>query len=112
MSSIQFFASIIIALCVVSCTKKESAGEVEPVAVVESSVSNVEKAAENYADASSQMDNTAAKLNNVDNAITWLEANQASRPQETEAAWEHCKYQAQGQDVSVALNCMKSILDN
>lgn len=108
----QFFTSIIIALCVVSCTKKEPAAEVEPAAVVESSVSNVERAAENYADASAQLDNTSAKLNNLDNAIAWLEANQASRPKETEAAWEHCKYQAQGQDVSVALNCMRSILGN
>lgn len=101
MKNLKFFASIIVIISIVSYTKKAAA---------EPSVSNAERLAESSAVASAQLDKSSAKLKNIDNAITWLERNYASRPKATEAAWEQCKYRAQGKDVSVALNCMKSIL--
>lgn len=102
MKSLHFFSLVIIVLSMSSCGKTD----------LEKAKEDLARAEERAAKASAKLDETMAQIHNTDNAINWLEKNQASRPKETEAAWDSCKYKAEGQDVSVALNCMQSTLGN
>lgn len=102
MKSLHFFSLVIIVLSISSCGKTD----------LEIAQEDYARAKERYAKSSAELDEINAQIQNTDNAINWLQKNQASRPKETEAAWNSCKYKAEGQDVSVALNCMQSTLDN